>query len=389
MLETVAIIGPARFGVPLTQALSAPILGRLHARGVGFWPQLAGLRDRAPAAQRGHHRVLHLGDRRRARRLRRHLRRDRPPGGHRGRHGGRAGADRSRDCWPGPRSRARCRCWCTGAGCGAGTAWPANDSIEGTPSRRRWRKRCGFRYGSQPPGAASTRVRSPRASVVAFVVAACPARSGSLLAAVAAWLALAWLLSRPGPGARAQPASLFAAILAAGAFVFALGGGLGLDVALRRGARAALLVLVATWLRAAAGAAGLREVSRRVLGRLRRDPLGDRGGARCSTRSTPRAGSRPPRARCGERVGESPMRPRALLDAVLDVGGARVRVVQRPRARAGRRGLSVRARGLGARRVGRAAGARASSDPPVGPWSRTGAARPPRGRPGRRRRSSR
>ena len=41
MLETVAIIGPARFGVPLTQALSAPILGRLNARGVGFWPQLA------------------------------------------------------------------------------------------------------------------------------------------------------------------------------------------------------------------------------------------------------------------------------------------------------------------------------------------------------------
>src|SRR5215213_5885206 len=41
MLETVAIIGPARFGVPLTQALSAPILGRLHARRAGFWPRLA------------------------------------------------------------------------------------------------------------------------------------------------------------------------------------------------------------------------------------------------------------------------------------------------------------------------------------------------------------
>jgi len=39
MLETVAIIGPARIGVPLTQAVSAPMLGRLHARGVGFWPQ--------------------------------------------------------------------------------------------------------------------------------------------------------------------------------------------------------------------------------------------------------------------------------------------------------------------------------------------------------------
>src|SRR4051794_818649 len=33
MLETVAIIGPARFGVPLTQAMTAPMLGRLEARG--------------------------------------------------------------------------------------------------------------------------------------------------------------------------------------------------------------------------------------------------------------------------------------------------------------------------------------------------------------------
>ena len=35
MLETVAIMGPARFGVPFTQGLSAPLLGRLHARGWG------------------------------------------------------------------------------------------------------------------------------------------------------------------------------------------------------------------------------------------------------------------------------------------------------------------------------------------------------------------
>ena len=33
MLETVAIIGPARFGMPLTQAITAPMLGRLEARG--------------------------------------------------------------------------------------------------------------------------------------------------------------------------------------------------------------------------------------------------------------------------------------------------------------------------------------------------------------------
>src|SRR5688500_9930240 len=40
MLETVAIIGPARFGIPLTQALTAPMLGRLEARGVALLPQV-------------------------------------------------------------------------------------------------------------------------------------------------------------------------------------------------------------------------------------------------------------------------------------------------------------------------------------------------------------
>ncbi len=51
------------------------------------------VRAGAAAAQRGHHGVLHLGDRRRAGRLRGHLRRARPPRGRRGGHRGRAGAD--------------------------------------------------------------------------------------------------------------------------------------------------------------------------------------------------------------------------------------------------------------------------------------------------------
>ena len=41
MLETVAIIGPARFGVPLTQAATAPIIGRLHARHTAVGLQFA------------------------------------------------------------------------------------------------------------------------------------------------------------------------------------------------------------------------------------------------------------------------------------------------------------------------------------------------------------
>ena len=32
MLQTVALIGPARIGVPLTQALTAPLLGRACTR---------------------------------------------------------------------------------------------------------------------------------------------------------------------------------------------------------------------------------------------------------------------------------------------------------------------------------------------------------------------
>ena len=44
MLETVAIIGPARFGIPFTQAATAPLLGRLEARRWALVPQVRHLR---------------------------------------------------------------------------------------------------------------------------------------------------------------------------------------------------------------------------------------------------------------------------------------------------------------------------------------------------------
>jgi hypothetical protein len=136
-----------------------------------------------------------------------------------------------------------------------------------------------------------------------------------LLAAVSAWLALAWLLSKPDP--EPLPAgAVFAAILAGGAFVFALGGGLGLEVALRRALRAALLVFVATWLRAAAGAAGLREVSRRALGRLRRVPSAREASSVLDAIASERRLADAARS-LGEIVGNAPKRVRPLLDAVL------------------------------------------------------------------------
>jgi hypothetical protein len=88
---------------------------------------------------------------------------------------------------------------------------------------------------------------------------------------VAAALAIAWVAA-PTDREPVPTGLLFAAILAGGALAFGLGGGLGIDEAARRATRAALLVLVATWMRAAAGAEGLREVGQRVLGKLRRVP---------------------------------------------------------------------------------------------------------------------
>src|SRR3712207_5029008 len=39
MLQTVAVMGPARVNAPLTQALSAPFLGRMEARRAGAMPE--------------------------------------------------------------------------------------------------------------------------------------------------------------------------------------------------------------------------------------------------------------------------------------------------------------------------------------------------------------
>jgi hypothetical protein len=95
--------------------------------------------------------------------------------------------------------------------------------------------------------------------------------SWALLAAVAAWLLAAAVIARGDRSVVPLGAGL-SLVLGTVVFSIAMLGGQGIEDSLARGTRAALLVLVATWLRAAAGTAGLREVSRRVLGRLRRAP---------------------------------------------------------------------------------------------------------------------
>ena len=152
------------------------------------------------------------------------------------------------------------------------------------------------------------------AAAVAFVLLL-SSTSWPVLLAVALFLALAWSVSRPDPSV--LPTGLaFCAVLGGGALLFGIGGGLGLDTALRRALRAALLVLAATWLRAAARSDGLREVGRRVLGRLRRipampeaarvlDSLGSEGRLTQAARSL------------GDSIRDVPRQPLPFLDAVL------------------------------------------------------------------------
>jgi hypothetical protein len=70
-----------------------------------------------------------------------------------------------------------------------------------------------------------------------------------------------------------------AAFLAASALLAGVIGGLGFSSSLRRAVRAALLVLVASWLRGAAGPEGTRQVFRGVLDRLRRFGWARQAGA--------------------------------------------------------------------------------------------------------------
>jgi hypothetical protein len=274
MLETVAIIGPARLGIPLTQAATAPMLGRLDARGWRPLPQIlacAAIRLLHNAATTAFFIWVITGG----------------LDAYAGTYdaiGRRLGIEiGSADAlaltlaglfaWAAFASTVQVLIYRRGL-----ANWDrlASDEVvvDGAIGGKRQLREAGAVAEAGAAGAARERRFDPRAIALAAAVAFAlllASTQWALLAAVALWLALAWLAARPDR--QTLPAGLvFASLLAGGAFVFALGGGLGLDVAARRATRAALLVLAATWLRGAAGAEGLREVSRRVLGRLRRIP---------------------------------------------------------------------------------------------------------------------
>lgn len=260
MLQTVAIMGPSRVNAPLTQALSAPVLGRMEARGAGPLAEFAA----TLAIRLAHYVVLTalfiwvvLG--------------------------GLDAFTGSYDALTG---------WLGFAPAGVRGALLVTaavnvlyavffSAVQVTLYRRAlraWPEHAGDLAdvpGGADPGTEGDAPRfapGPLALVaLAATVALLATTAWPALATVAVGLVGAWIVARAETRPLALGAGL-AAALAISAFAGGMLADLGLDEAARRALRAALLVGVATWLRAAARPSGLRALFGDVLRRARRVP---------------------------------------------------------------------------------------------------------------------
>jgi hypothetical protein len=258
MLQTVAVMGPARVNAPLTQALTAPMLGALHRRGTGVAAQVAA----CFAIRLAHYAVLTaalvwiiLGG-----------------------LDAYTGSYDALTGWLGifPEGQRGALMVTAVVNVTLAVFYSVTQVLVYRWALSSW-------PAEAPPGAAPAAAAGedrgsarfdPRAITLAAAIAFALLLSGTwwaLLASVAAWLAVAWAVSRCDPEALGLGLAL-TALLFVSAAAATLIAGLGLDEALQRGTRAGLLVLVATWLRAAAGPAGLRETFRRALWRIRAVP---------------------------------------------------------------------------------------------------------------------
>jgi hypothetical protein len=303
MLQTTALMGPARFTGPLTQALTAPLIGWLHQRGAPLALQLLA----CFGIRLAHYLVLAvafiwiiLGG----------------VDAFTGTYDAVAG-------WLGFLPQGREAALAATVLIYGVTAvfysaiqvvvyrralngWPAHaqplehDDVAAAPA--------------VAPGFFDARAVAVAAGI-AFVLLLTPP-SWALLAAVALWLALATVTSRPDPHPLRLGLAL-TALLAATSFGAAWLADLGTDEAARRATRAALLVLVATWLRAAAGADGLREVFTRALRRLRAIPA-IREAAVALDGLDPRGSVTAAGRALVARLSAVPATPLAITDAVVD-----------------------------------------------------------------------
>jgi hypothetical protein len=266
MLQTVAIVGPVRFSAPLTQAMSAPLLGAMHARGrrtAEMFAACLAIRLVNYVVVTALTVFVLLGTKAYA-------------GSYRALLGwvpllphGLAGAliltvivDSALAIF-----FSTVQVWLYRR---ALSGWSARTVLDEP------------RGAMVPPAPAHRAEADPRVVLVAatsVTAVLLVSHSWAVLGAATAWLlAAASMLAGHRDRDVLRVGLVLAAVLAAGAFAASLLGGLGLGEAASRGARGGLLVLVATWLRMAAGSAGLREVFRRTLQRLHRLPSAHEAG---------------------------------------------------------------------------------------------------------------
>jgi hypothetical protein len=257
LVETAAIVGPTRLGGPITQALTAPLIGRGHARGTPLSLQIlavAGLRFIYNAGTSAFFIWVLSGG----------------IDAYTGTYEATAGSI------PGLPTGPVAAVVLTLV---AIAAWALIAATIGVLTAHRAIERWPPGRIDRDPGAGGSTAPEqgrfdPRAVVAAAVIAfvlLLASVAWPLLAAVGLWLAAVWALERPDP--RLIPAGLvLAATLALSTGLITLIGGDGAEAALAHAARAAMLVAVATWLRGAIGARGFREVGRRMLRRVRRIP---------------------------------------------------------------------------------------------------------------------
>jgi hypothetical protein len=263
LVQTIALIGPARINVPLTQALNAPTMGRLQARGASRAVRLsAGL-----AIRLAHYAVLNVlgvvlifG----------------------GLHEYVETYDRIAD---GVRILPNGTFWALFftalVAVVFATFYTTIQLLVYERAEAKWpdHPHEPDPVGEEPLPDLSAHV-PPRVPVFALAltvaswVAVLVSTAWPVLGITAAVLAVAAIVTRSWRAGRDVwlVGVILAAVLAVGAMIPAALGAVEVEGAAQRAVRIALLVLSATWLRAVAGAPGMREAARRALRGLRRVP---------------------------------------------------------------------------------------------------------------------
>jgi hypothetical protein len=268
MLETVALIGPARVSGPLTQALTAPLLGRQHARRASLAAQFLC----CLALRLLHYGVLNV--------LYVWLV-----------VGGLDAYVDSYDAIAGflgflPRGQTAALVLTLVSSLAWAAFYTTMQVAVYRRALRRWDEQPAAAEGEAAPVSEPVRARRPAVprSAIAVVLAAAlacvalvAALSWAVLAGVTAALVAAWVALRIRDWNALRVGAALAAVLAVGAVVPVLLGVVDPVTGLQRAARAALLVLVATWARAALGTEGVRAVAAGALWRLRRLPAATEG----------------------------------------------------------------------------------------------------------------